>query len=226
MPGTEQPAAPGGPTRGPELPRGAGRGTGCWEGREHRRGHEAGKGRRCRPRDGPGCGVWGATISGCHRRQRRDQWGLKRAGGQGFGGHMKEARKQASEPPPPAAPRSRTADVQRACGPGFVQVAFGSRPVCGGARGTQGPTEPPAHSPLGAGDVTPVSTPAVDSFPPGFMERDPPGASTPRPTHWPAVLGSGDRGHAVAPCPTHPSSPQHLHQRVWGPRAWSPAPAL
>lgn len=65
------------PLWGPELPRGAGQGTGhlrgwerwAWAGMQVRAGGTDGGTRQARehrrlPRDGPGCGFWGTMISG------------------------------------------------------------------------------------------------------------------------------------------------------------------
>lgn len=196
------------PLGGPELPRGAGRGTGCWEGREHRRGHEAGKGRRCRPRDGPGCGVWGATISGCHRRQRRDQWGLKRAGGQGFGGHMKEARKQASEPPPSPRP---PAHVQRTCREHAARGLFrwlSDHALCvEGPAGRRGPRSP-QHTPHWAPVMSPLCQhPQLTAFRQGLWSGTRPGPP-PRAPHTGLLFwGPGTEAMRWRPAPPTPRAP-------------------
>lgn len=95
---------------------------------------------------------------------------------------------------------------------GFIQVAFRLCPMRGGAHGVQSS----AHRALGAPRWPGVTSPlcqhrGVDSFPPGFMERDLTGPGLhPRPTthiHWPTVLGS-PQGSTGLPVPA--SAPQTL----------------
>lgn len=168
---------------------------------------------------GTGLGTWSrhrrsremlqSVVSGpvtCRELQKMEEgpWGQGRCRGRGGSGPQirgqSRLRTRAS-PHFPALPgishmwagdkaRGRRASL------GFIQVAFRLCPMRGGAHGVQSS----AHRALGAPRWPGVTSPlcqhrGVDSFPPGFMERDLTGPGLhPRPTthiHWPTVLGSG-----------------------------------
>ena len=110
---------------------------------------------------------------------------------------------------------------------GFIQVAFRLCPVRGGAHGVQSSAHRAPGVPRWLGVTSPLCQHrGVDSFPPGFMERDLTGPGLhPRPTthtlaHCPGVWGLGPPGLHRAACfcirfPDLGAPQQRALGRVW-----------